>query len=157
MAHPNAQVDADFFAMIHQRVTAPEGMGSEMDERRQEKRFPFVGLQWVAAWDGRHFPAAEAFQQVRCHDLSCQGFSFVVPRPLAQPQLVAGFGQRPDLIYVAAEQVWSSHVLLFPSGRVLQIDSPEAAGQRRHPNGEIGRPLLLVGCRFLHRLDVVAP
>lgn len=158
MANLNSRVDADFFAMIHQHVTAAppfETAAPEGEERRETRRRRWLGVQWVAYWDGGRFPADHEFQEVRCHDLSCGGFSFFVFQPLPGPQLVAAFGRKPDLIYLAAEQVHAVHVLLFPSGRVLSVENPEEAVHRRHPNGEIGQPLLLIGCRFLQRLDLV--
>jgi hypothetical protein len=150
MSNANAQIDATFYQMIHQFVHTPKG--GESDDRRRQKRERFPEIQWIAPWNGFRFPAESEFLEVQCYDLTRGGFSFLFPHRPMFPFLVAGFGQKPDLLYIGAEPVRSIPVLLFPTGRVKHIREGEAEIDRRSSTGELGRPMMLVGCRFTRRL-----
>jgi hypothetical protein len=150
MPSENARVDADFFAMIHQHVASvPDDSPAD---RRRNRRERFLGIQWVAPFDGTDFPADSEFTEVRCYDLTRSGVSFFASQRPSSEQLVIGFGHKPDLIYVAAEPIRVNPVLLFPSGRVTPIEDVQAPISRCSPTGEVGTPMMLVGCRFLRRL-----
>ncbi len=149
MPRQDSRVDADFYAMIHQRIVdAPE----ESPERRRDDRQEFSGMQWLAPWDGIDFPPETAFLEVRCHDLTCSGFSFFASqRPLFR-EFVIGFGEKPNLIYVAAEPIRFTDVLMLPSGKFARARDARNLVHGTASLEEIGRPMVLVGCRFLRRL-----
>ncbi len=149
----SAQVDASFYQLIHQLVGTSlreEAKG----ERRGRRRYRFWTRQLIAAWDGGPVPPDEAFSYIQCYDLTRAGFSFFLPTEPASILLVAAFGQPPHLIYVGAEVVHCARVLLHASGLVEHIASDQAGHvSRKSPDGRPATPLVLVGCRFLRRLE----
>lgn len=150
MSSTEAQIDATFYQMVHQFVHASE---DKQDDRRRHKRQRFFGVQWIAPWDGSRLPSESEFIEVQCHDLTPGGFSFFFARRPTFPLVAAGFGRKPNLLYIGAEIVRSVPVLLFPSGRIKQVRDGETQIQRYSPSGEAGRPTTLIGCRFLRRLS----
>jgi len=145
------QSDADFFRLIHQMVGPLAA--DEQSERRSRRRDRFLTWQRIAPWDGGPLPEDDAFLAVRCYDLTQGGFSFFLPTRPKFPFLVAAFGQPPELIYVGAEVVRCSRVLLHASGLVDPIHDRATHVSYRSPDGQLAQPMILVGCRFVKRLD----
>jgi hypothetical protein len=147
MAGPQTQIDADFFNLIH-RVVGKRKMEEEA-ERRAHRREPFKSWQRVAPWDGLGCPDPSEFVEVTCHDLTRSGFSFLISHRPGFRQLLAEFGQPPEVIRVAAEVVRCTDVLVDADGQVVQLGGIryDAAG------GGTGTPMVLVGCQFTQRLS----
>ncbi|NUQ65340.1 MAG: hypothetical protein HUU20_22970 [Pirellulales bacterium] len=154
MSHADTQIDATFYQMI-ERSAFPAGGQSE--DRRRHRRQRYCSTQWIAPWDGCGFPGESDFIEAQCHDLTPGGFSFLSLRRPDFKRLVVGFGRKPDLIFLGAETVRCTPVLVFSSGQLHHLRHGETPIRRRGPNGEIGRPMILVGCRFTLRLERPAP
>lgn len=149
----SAQIDASFYQLIHQLV-GPSLKQDEKAERRGRQRYRFWTRQLVAPWDGGPVPLDEEFGYVQCYDLTCAGFSFFLPAEPTYTSLVAAFGQPPTMIYVGAQVAHCARVLLHASGLVEHIDGARAGHvSYRSPDGQPATPLVLVGCRFVERLE----
>lgn len=147
-----SEIDANFYRLIHQ-LSAATADGSD---RRTQDRKPFSLWQRIAPSDGRCCPDQSQFFEVQCYDLTQNGFSFLVARRPSFDRLVVEFGVPPDLIYVAAQILHYSRVLIHPDGRVERV--------RRHVDDESHdhhddpadasrpTPKILVGCRFTRRV-----
>jgi hypothetical protein len=140
--------DANFYRLIHELVL-PQ---SATADRRSDRRHPFRTVQQIAGWDGRRFPADEAFFDARCYDLTGCGFSFLSPGRPPFEHLVVAFGRPPEQIFLAAEVRHVAAVLVHASGTVERIEG--RAGSAPRPAGEPpAQSMVLVGCRFLRRLS----
>jgi hypothetical protein len=141
--------DADFYRMIHKLVVRQSATAAD---RRSDRRHPFRTVQRIAGWDGRRFPADEAFFDARCHDLTGAGFSFLSPGRPPFEHLVAAFGIPPEQIFIAAEVRHLVPVLVHASGTFERLEGREVPGP-----GSAGetpaQTMMLVGCRFLRRLS----
>ncbi len=144
-----SEIDANFYRLIHQMLDVSRA-GAQ--DRRCEKRRPFLSAQRVASWDGTRFPDAEQFIPVECRDLTRSGFSFLFPGEPRFATLVVEFGVPPHALYVAAHVVRTVPVVRFPSGQVKPLSSLDVNAEKVGQNGEQGVPLYLVGCRFTRRL-----
>ena len=149
-----SEIDAIFYRLIHQLAsTAPTG---ENSERRTQKRRPFPTWQRIAPYDGHSCPDQSQFFEVQCHDLTQNGFSFLVIRRPVFTSLVVEFGAAPDLIYVAAQILHFARVLVYPNGVVehLHRHGNEHGEARRESSVAGERPThkILVGCRFTRRV-----
>lgn len=92
-------------------------------------RLPFTELQRVAPYGGGgELPNEAEFRDVRCHDLSAGGISFLCAEPPESPTLVVQLGKGPNVRYMIA--------------RVAHIAAV----------GESGEAQFRVGCSFLERL-----
>lgn len=150
MPHVGSEIDANFYRLIHQMLESPrEGVA---EDRRSEKRRPFLAAQRIARWDGSRFPDADQFIPVQCRDLTRRGFSFVVSGEPRFSALVVEFGVPPHALYVAAHVVRTVPVVRFPSGQLKPVNRFDDPAERIGPNGEQGVPMYLVGCRFTRRL-----
>jgi hypothetical protein len=141
--------DANFYRMIHELIARQSTTAAD---RRSDQRRPFRTVQQIAGWDGRHFPAREAFFDALCHDLTCGGFSFLSPDRPPFKYLVAAFGKPPEQIFIAAEVRHLVPVLVHASGTFERVEeyaapAPRSAGDRP------AETMVLVGCRFLRRLS----
>lgn len=149
-----SEIDAIFFRLVHQ---LSNNSPTEEDlERRAQPRTSFLTRQRIAPWDGGGCPDQSQFFEVRCYDLTQSGFSFLAANRPAFTSLVAEFGAAPDLIYVAAQIVHFSNVLVYPNGTVEHVQRP-ADDSVEEPNEEPAadeRPSrnVLVGCRFTRRV-----
>ncbi|NLX95186.1 MAG: hypothetical protein GXY83_03310 [Rhodopirellula sp.] len=150
MFYTGAQIDANFYQMIHQFV-APSH--EEADERRRHERKQSWSTQYIAPWDGCRFPAETDFLELPCNDLTRGGFSFLHSHEPDFNLLVAGFGRKPDLLFVGAEVVRCTPVVVFSSGQVKRLRDEETSIRHFDPSGEPGHPRILVGCRFLRRFS----
>ncbi len=150
MPSVSSEADASFFRLVHE-LAAPLIQGKE--ELRREPRHAFRALQRIAPWDGDGFPPPSKFVEVICHDLNRSGFSFLFPQRPDFPSLVAEFGTPPNTLYVLAEVIHCQPVLQYPSGMVERLgDIPFASGGHHDHCGE-AVPAVLVGCRFVDRLQ----
>lgn len=97
-------------------------------ERRQHERRPYSQVQWIAPYAGGRPPDQSMFKEVKCHDVSAGGFSYLLAEPPLYDSLVVELGAKPDSIYLTASVV-------------------------RHEQVAWGKtPLFLVGCRFTGRV-----
>jgi hypothetical protein len=101
-------------------------VSAKADRRRNERR-PFPYKQCLAPMFTGEMPTPEMFREVRCQDLSSQGFSFRTPEIPDYQQLIVAFGKHGNLIYLTAEIV-----------HITPITSE-------------GRDMYLVGCRYIGR------
>ena len=134
-----AEIDANFYRLIHKSVKSDPAEG-----RRGHARESFPSLHKVAPYDGVTLPQPPDFVDVRCHDLSRGGFSYLSAIRPASTNLIVAFGVIPDITCMEARIVRAIDVIENPSTGLLErIDDPA---------GEIGVPLVLVSCRFIRRL-----
>ncbi len=149
-----SEIDATFYRLIHQ-LSSMSSTGENAERRAQERR-PFATWQRIAPYDGRGCPEESQFFEVQCHDLTQGGFSFLLARRPTFTSLVVEFGTAPDLIYVAAQVLRVSRVLLHPSGMVECLsrhgNGRSESQEEESPRGEQPTPKVLVGCRFTRRV-----
>ncbi len=151
MAYFISEIDADFYRFIHE-WTGPQSE-EEPAESRRAGRHPFPARHRIAPCRGPAFPEDGEFFEVRCHDLTRAGFSFYLPARPDFTSLVAAFRGPSGMIYVAAEIAHCGDVILYPSGLVEHVGDPAGAAALRGPDGETGTPMVLVGCRFTHKVQ----
>jgi PAS domain S-box-containing protein len=96
-------------------------------DRRRMKRRPFPYKQILAPVVSGRMPSPEMFREVRCQDLSSQGFSYYAPDIPDYQQLIVAFGKKGSLIYLTAEIVHVS------------------------PSTVDGEDMFVVGCRYTGR------
>lgn len=103
---------------------------SEWADRRSTPRRPFPYLQVIApVLDGR-LPDRGMFREVRCHDISTGGFSYLSPAEPRHTEIVVAFGSSPRLIYLRTAIAHVSPIM-YKGARVFQI-----------------------GCRYLDRVEI---
>jgi len=125
MAHREYS-DATFFSLVHHVLEA--GKVEQDTERRDNQRHQFSCMQLVAPYRDGRMPSQAEFQHIRCHDLSPTGFSFYSPEPYVEKDLIVALGKAP-FIFISAEVVHQ---------RPVDLD---------------GEQMLLVGCRFIARIN----
>ena len=150
MAMLESEVTANFYNLIHQLVEAAE-LG-EAAERRGDHRRSFRSTQRIALQHGPGIPDESEFIDVRCHDLTGSGFSFLLSGPPKFDALVAAFGPPPHSIYIAARVSHCDKVLVHSSGVVERVDDCRQQTGRQASTGRDATPMVLVGCRFVKRL-----
>ncbi len=111
------------------RRNAPASIldGSPRFESRKANRRPYHCPQLLAPLKGRTPPAQADFALVQCRDISPNGFAYFTERQPTAKHVVVALGLAPFSFFVA------EIVRVQPSATV---DGP-----------------MLVGCRFLHRLE----
>jgi len=110
-----------------------EGLGNsgvKDSERRAHGRRAYPYLQAVAPVNGEQMPDRRMFREVRCRDISRQGFSFLSPVKPEPKHIVVAFGSPPNLLYLLAEIVHVSPTE-FNSVRVFHV-----------------------GCRYVRRVEI---
>jgi hypothetical protein len=135
--------DAAFFTLLHQSADLP---GDKDAERRRRSRRPFPAVQRIAPGASDKVPPESAFIRVQCQDLTETGFSFFSPSKPRFERLVVALGERRREIYVEAEVKHCREVLVDREGQIV----------RGGKGSIVGRPMVLVGCRFLRRLEARA-
>lgn len=110
--------------VFDQEGNFPEGV---VRERRKITRRPFPYKQSLAPMRNGKLPAPNEFQEVRCHDLSSRGFSFLAPEAPNCREVIVAFGTPPSLIYVI--------------GKIVHITA------YRHESQD----MFLVGCKYSGR------
>jgi len=141
----DAEIDANFFNLVHQLAMSDAKRGTE---RRGADRHQFVSMQRIAFRRGAGIPEEADFFDVQCHDLNTGGFSFLVSKPPTFKFLVAAFGEPPNVIYVSARVAHTADVLVDDAGHVVTVEEADEHG----PAGQRARPMCLVGCSFVERL-----
>jgi hypothetical protein len=138
--------------MIHQLACAPKQ--DKEAERRGGDRRAFFADHRIAPVEGDELPDESAFVRVRCHDLTRSGFSFYLPRRPDFTSLVAALGEPPEVIYIRARVMHCATVVVHPLGLVEHVQGQPGSVNHETPTGEPVLPMVLVGCRFTHRLNV---
>ncbi len=151
MAPSGSEVDASFFEMIH-RIAGPS-LEEPKSERRSRDRRPFVVTQRIAPRRQAGLPDDSEFFEVKCYDLNRAGFSFLVPSRPSFTALVASFRTESDVVYMGADILRCASVLVYPAGHVEHIHGRAGDVNYRGPNGEKGKPMVLVGCQFTGQLE----
>jgi hypothetical protein len=90
-----SQLDA-----IRQEMLSAE---TEGQERRGCPRFSFPAIQTIAPCDGIQFPARDMFRQVRCHDISQRGISFLWPMAADFQYVIVKLSPMMNPVYLVAE------------------------------------------------------
>ncbi|HUT09506.1 MAG TPA: hypothetical protein VMY42_03345 [Thermoguttaceae bacterium] len=144
------EVDADFYNLIHQLVGSPRK--DDPIERRTDPRCPFPVVQRIAVRRGLELPDESEFNEVRCHDLTRRGFSFLLSSRPDFDSLVAAFDVSPKTIYLAARVAHVEDVLVDSSGQVLRGRDRWAEAGHLVADERTVTPMVLVGCRFTERL-----
>jgi hypothetical protein len=121
-----SKIDEDERAGIYRRSDI-----TRQSERRRDPRRPFPYKQVLAPIVDGRLPSPGDFHEVRCHDLSSQGFCFLSEDIPDYQQLIVAFGKQDNLIYLTADIV---HV------------SPGTAD---------GEEVFLVGCHYTGRTPPV--
>ncbi len=78
--------------------------GSAGDRRKRPRR-AFNFQQRIAAVTGGRLPDPRTFMEVKCHDISSGGFSFLLANPPGHSTYVVALGVAPAAIYVLAKVV----------------------------------------------------
>ena len=151
MVDTEGAVDAGFYNLIHQIVSVAEER--QFSERRVKGRKTFSTTQRIAVRRGPGVPDDGEFIAVRCHDLSCRGFSFFLPNRPSFDSLVAAFGTPPEVIYAAAEVVRCVDVLIESAGEVEHVQDGSEEPAYEDFDGRTATPMVLVGCRFTERIS----
>ncbi|GEM_PF-3557200 len=100
-------------------------------DRRRRPRRAYPYMQSVApVIDGR-FPHKEDFEEVRCHDISEGGISFLYPTPYPSDMLVIALGAGQSVAHFMAQVV---HVTrLTKNGRKQYLIGCQYLGRIKHP------------------------
>ena len=119
-----ALIEADLFDTISDLLAEQHTFSS--DERRDGERREYEYIQLIAPYGETGLPQQENFRQVRCHDLSPRGFSFLSYQRPSTDNVVA-LGSVPFKFFVA---------------KIAHVSSSENASAQDY----------LVGWRFVRRL-----
>ncbi len=146
---PENENDAGFYQLVHQ-LAGPKN--PEDDERRGQPRHAFPASQCIAPRRNAYVPPQNEFFEVQCHDLNSGGFSFLLEEKPDYDELVVSLGEPPEPIYLIARVTHCSRVIVYPSGLVEPLGDRATHVSYRSPDGELGRLMFRVGCRFTKRL-----
>jgi len=117
LAHAEAEVREKQQSLVElQERMEAEGFTGDADnkrrlapnafvERRRQKRRAYPYVQIVAPLVDGKLPDTGSFFEVRCHDISPGGFSFLVSQPTSDGEYVVAFGTPPALNYITARVV----------------------------------------------------
>ncbi|HEY2841073.1 MAG TPA: diguanylate cyclase [Pirellulales bacterium] len=119
----------DMLEAVERQLDEEQATGTPIDRRNQPRR-PFPTNQFVAPYVEGRLPTRETFVQVRCHDISSGGFSFLLPQPPDFDLFVVALGMPPNVTYL--------------TGRVMHT-TPSPPGHESQ---------FLVGCRFTGRVEL---
>ncbi len=82
---------------------------SQAQENRLLPRYPFGLVQQIAEIVDGEMPSPEAFESVRCVDISRGGFAFYRKALPNSSELVVALGEAPNFVYLSAIIVESAH------------------------------------------------
>jgi PAS domain S-box-containing protein len=102
-------------------------------ERRKHDRRPYSCVQLIAPCIAGNLPARKDFREVKCHDISPRGFSFLLEAKPEFDDLVVAFG--------------AAQAQLFLRAKVKHISSIH----------HVGRIYMKVGCEYLGRVRLPSP
>jgi hypothetical protein len=122
--------DEKFFQVVEELAQRANSEGDARAERRNRQRRPYPYNQYVAAFVGGRMPRASEFEEVRCHDISTGGFSYLSNKLPSHDTMVAAFGLAPGFTYLTAQVRYAKRVTY---GKTSAFQ---------------------VGCKFLGRIDV---
>jgi hypothetical protein len=125
------------------------------EERRRCRRRRFFAIQRIAPYDGSRLPEEAEFFCAESRDLTSDGVSFLLRIHPGCGSFVVALCEPPVTEYLVAEVVHSTDVRVHPSGLVEPLYRGEGSGDGECTGGEMGEPMVLVGCRFGERLQVV--
>ena len=121
--------DTEFFTAIWESLCAEAGIDTSGNERRNSARFDFHTIQLAASANGDAMPAMPAFKTIRCHDISCGGFSY----------------------YSTEKPPTDKVILLLQTGGLRHCIEGRIIYSR--PILRSGDLQFLVGCQFTRRVD----
>lgn len=99
----NVRNECDELQCVVQKATLSEvSKNAPTPDRRKSTRHPYPYTQQIAFYDGEQIPPLDEFFDVRCHDISADGISFVMERPLTDQQIIITLGQPPSVKYMKA-------------------------------------------------------
>jgi hypothetical protein len=98
----SAIADTQPFASISKCESAIQNLQSDADERRRKPRYPFPHVQLVAPAAGTGLPNITAFTEMRCHDISENGFSYYAREMPSSSTVAVALGTCAPHIYMAA-------------------------------------------------------
>ena len=120
--------DAGFFSLVHHVLHANRSSDANSAWSGHGDRQRQARLQYVAPYVEGRLPGSADFMQVRCHDLSLGGFSFLSDYPPDYEQVIVALGSSPPILM---------------SARVAHHSPTTVDGQACH----------LVGCQFIARIE----
>ena len=150
MAGLGSEIDANFYNLVHQLAAVSRQRATE--DRRGRRRHSFQSIQRIALPRGAGVPDEAEFIEVQCHDLTREGFSFLLPSRPTFESIVAAFGAPPEAIYVLAKVTRAVDVLVSVSGSVQPTTGQSDRAGRGAASDSTAQPMVLVGCRFVERL-----
>jgi hypothetical protein len=150
VASLGSEIDANFYSLVHQLAVTSGQQAPE--DRRRRHRHRFQSIQRIALPRGPGVPDEADFIEVQCHDLTREGFSFLLPSRPTFEWIVTAFGVPPEVIYVLAKVSRSVDVLVSASSSVQTIIRHHDRAAPRGASEPTGKPMVLVGCRFIERL-----
>jgi hypothetical protein len=145
-----SEIDANFYNLVHQLAVASRK--ASMADRRSGRRQGFQSVQRIALPRGPGVPDEADFIEVPCHDLTRQGFSFLLPSRPTFEWIVAAFGAAPEVIYVLAKVTRSVDVGVSASGSVETVPGSAGRAAQGVACDPTAKRMVLVGCRFIERL-----
>ncbi len=117
--------DASFFSLAHHVLHAHR---SAIADPNQADRHRYTCLQCVAPFVDGRMPESSQFKQVRCHDLSLTGFSYLSDEPPGCEQVIVALGSGPFILV---------------SARVVHHSPTFVEGTKSN----------IVGCQFVARIE----
>jgi hypothetical protein len=125
------------------------------EERRRCRRRLFFAVQRIAPYDGSRLPEEAEFFCAESRDLTSEGVSFFLRSHPNCGSFVVALCEPPITQYVVADIVHSTDVRVYGSGLVEPLYGGEGCGDGECSGGQMGEPMVLVGCRFRERFEVV--
>ncbi len=142
-------IDANFFNLIHHVAGAQI---KKTREQRGEIRRSYTAVHKIAPGTFTSIPEEQMFIPVQCHDLTRNGFSFLLPETPDFTGLVAAFERPDEVIYVAAEITHYEDVLVNSDGSVEPAADEKKTLGGNLVNRRFATPMVLVGCEFTERM-----
>jgi hypothetical protein len=151
MSNP-ASADEGLFGMQAQLRGASWPLA---EERRHCRRRRFFAIQRIAPYDGSRLPEEAEFFCAESRDLTAEGVSFLLRAHPDCGAFVVALCEPPVTQYVVADVVHSTDVRVYACGTVEPLYGGEGCGDGECTGGEMGEPMVLVGCRFRERFEIV--
>ncbi len=137
-------------------VSADPAAEPVAEERRRCRRRPVFAIRRIAPYDGSRIPQEAEFFCTESRDLTSDGVSFLLGSHPACGSFLVAICEPPTTEYLVADVVHSTEVRVYPSGATEPIHGGEGCGDGESARGEMGEPMVLVGCRFRERLRTAA-
>jgi hypothetical protein len=127
-----------------------------VEERRRCRRLSVFAIRRIAPYDGSRLPEEAEFFCAESRDLTSDGVSFLLRSQPDCDSFLVALCEPPTTEYLVADVVHSTEVRVYPSGAAEPIHGGEGCGDGESARGEMGEPMVLVGCRFRERLRAAA-